>query len=464
MKYYFLGICGTAMASLAVLLKQKGHEVWGTDQNIYPPMSDFLKLNNIPVREGYDIANLRSSFDSVIIGNALSRGNPEVEEILNRRLPFASLPEMIRQEFAQSLKSVVITGTHGKTTTTALMSWILEEGGLSPTFLIGGISRNFEASARIGRGEHFVIEGDEYDTAFFDKRPKFLHYLPHYLIINNIEFDHADIYRNIDQIKDGFRKLIRTVSGNGLIIANGDDPNVQDILSPIYSRVQTFGKSPANDWSYEDIKFSGTGMDFMVLRKGRLWNEFHIPLFGEYQINNALAVIAAATDMGLSPDQIQQGLSSFKNVDRRLELWGELNGAPFYDDFAHHPTAIRETLQALRYKHPHKKLVVIFEPRTNSMVRNIFQYQLTDAFSLADTLWITPIHRHDRIPENERLSLPRLKADLEEKHVAVNLLPDCKSIYPGLVKLLTPEHAVVLMTNGSLGGEYRLLREKIRKG
>lgn len=461
MRYYFLGICGTAMASLAVLLKQKGHRVWGSDRNIYPPMSHFLQENRIPVQEGYHISHLQKPFDLAIIGNALSRRNPEVEEILNRRLPFASLPEVIHREFARPLKSIVVTGTHGKTTTTALMSWILESANLSPTFLVGGISRNFNASARLGNSDFFVIEGDEYDSAFFDKRPKFLHYLPYYLIINNIEFDHADIYRDVEQIKDGFRKLIRIVPGKGLIVANGDDRQVREVLEGAYSRVHWFGRSENYHWSFREVRHLPDGSGFTLYKEGKEWGNIRLPLYGEHQIYNALSVIAVAAEMGLSLARIQKGLSRFLNVKRRLELRGQFNGIPFYDDFAHHPTAITKTLQALRQRYPERELIAIFEPRTNTTVKNIFQQELADALQLANTVLIAPVYRADRIPPEQRLSLPRLKKQLQRQGVQVHLLPNYSSLWPVLESVAQDQCVIVLMSNGNLGGEYEKLDEHL---
>jgi len=462
MKYYFLGICGTAMASLAILLKQKGHEVWGSDQNAYPPISDLLKLNNIEVIEGFHPENLKRPFDRAIIGNALSRGNPEVEEILNQNFPFASLPETIRKEFIENKTNIVVTGTHGKTTTTALMSWVLKNSGLSPTFLIGGISRNFQTSAELGEGEFFVIEGDEYDSAFFDKRPKFMHYFPYYLIINNIEYDHSDIYQDLHHIISEFQKLIRTVPQKGLIVANGDDPNVRKAIEKTYSRVCLFGKSPNNDWSFKNVKSTSNGMEFSVLKNNSNFGDFSLPLFGTFQIYNALAVIAVAHDIGLDTNQIQAGFKSFLNVKRRLEYWGKLNGALFYDDFAHHPTAIRETLRAIKIKHPDKRIIVVFEPRTNTTVKNIFQKQIGEALSIADIVIISPIYRAKRIPPKEQLSLEILKKDLENsntKAISVSNYPDIANI---LKKYAQNTDIIILMTNGNLGGEYAKIRQMIQ--
>ncbi len=451
------------MASLAVLLKQKKHEVWGTDQNVYPPMSDFLKMNEIPFWEGYDPKHLDKSFDLAVIGNALSRGNEEVEALLNRHLPYASLPEIIRREFIQHQRSIVVTGTHGKTTTTSLVCWLLESAGLSPTFLIGGIAQNFQASARVGDGPHFVIEGDEYDTAFFDKRPKFLHYLPHYLIINNIEFDHADIYDNIEQIKDGFRKLIRVIPGEGLILANGDDPQVTETVSRVYSRLLFFGRSPENHWNFSDVQVSPSGTFFNVSRENRLLSRFHIPGVGEFQIYNSLAAIALMVELDLEVELIQQGLDSFGGVKRRMEYWGNLNNAMIYDDFAHHPTAIRNMLQALKKLHPDKRIVAVFEPRTNTSIRNIFQDELANALGEAQVVILLPVHRASSIPENQRLSLDTLQESLTGAGKNVIILRDYPEIHPILNKILTGDDAAILLTNGNLGGEYERLRNKIRK-
>jgi UDP-N-acetylmuramate: L-alanyl-gamma-D-glutamyl-meso-diaminopimelate ligase len=462
-KYYFLGICGTAMASLAILLKQKGHEVWGTDQNIYPPMSNLLRENQIEVWEGYDKKHLEKPFDITVIGNALTRGNPEIETLLNNRHRFASLPEIIRYEFALPKESIVITGTHGKTTTTALMSWMLEANNLSPTFLIGGVAQNFQTSARIGNGKYFVIEGDEYDCAFFDKRPKFIHYLPNYLIINNIEFDHADIYQDINQIKDGFHKLIRTLPENGLIIANGDDPNVRDVLREVYTPVTYFGKNSENDWHFGKTEGALNSNSFKVLFHSAEPVDFHLPYQGEHQIYNALSVIVLAKHLGISHDQIQQAFDSFQGVKRRLELWGELYGGLIYDDFAHHPTAIEKTLQALRRNHPDKKILAIFEPRTNTSVRNIFQRELIQALAVADISIILPLYRIDRISPENRLSISQVEEKLKQKGRDIYILTDYQKLRSLLAKILNKNVIGCILTNGNLGGEYEKLYDEILK-
>jgi UDP-N-acetylmuramate: L-alanyl-gamma-D-glutamyl-meso-diaminopimelate ligase len=462
-KFYFLGICGTAMASLALLLKEKGHEVWGSDQNIYPPMSDLLRENQIEIWEGYSEIHLKKSFDLVIIGNALSRGNVEIEKILNERHPYISLPELIKKEFIHQSKSIVFTGTHGKTTTTALMSWILESAGLSPSFLIGGISKNFNSSAKIGTGQYFVIEGDEYDCAFFDKRPKFIHYNPQYLIINNIEFDHSDIYNSVEEIKDEFRKLISTIQSNGYIIANGDDENVRDVLKTQFSQLIFFGNSKNNDWYFDDVEIGNRGTNFNLYHQSKKMENFFVPLIGRHQTYNTTAVIISAIIMGIPIRDIQKGLNSFLNVTRRLELLGKWNEALVYDDFAHHPTSIRETLDSLHKVHPNKSIIAIFEPRTNTTIKNIFQRELVDALKIADNVFITPIYRKEKIPEKERLSLTRLKSDLESKKTSVELLNKYSDLIPILSRELSEKYICILLTNGNLGGEYNKIRSRFNK-
>lgn len=463
MRYYFLGIAGTAMASLAALLKQKGHEVWGSDRGIYPPMSDFLAEHQIPLWEGFSEDHLTKPFDMVVIGNALSRGNAEVEAILNRRLPFTSLPELIRREFVNQRQNIVITGTHGKTTTTALMCWVLEAAGLSPTFIIGGIAKNFNSSIQLGSGKYFVIEGDEYDCAFFDKRPKFVHYFPNHLIINNIEFDHADIYRDLDAIKDVFRKLLRIVPSQGLVVANGENPAVREIIDPVYSRLQTFGANSENHWSYQILGREPGETKFEIRREGKSAGEFKFPFPGEYQLQNALAVAAVARDLGVEWEIIRTALATFQGVKRRLEFWGKFHGAEVYDDFAHHPTAIKVTLEAMRDKFPGNRLIALFEPRTNTTVRNIFQRELAEALLPADVVILTPIFRPERLPEGERLSIPKLVTDLENHQRQVITLQNYSQIEETLQQVLRENDILILLTNGSLGGEYQKLREMAKQ-
>lgn len=462
MRYYFLGIAGTAMASLAVLLKMKGHEAWGTDQAIYPPMSDFLSEHKIQVNEGYDKRHLQAPLDEVIIGNSLSRGNDEIEEILNRRIPFTSLPKLIHDEFIKNHHSIVVTGTHGKTSTTALLSWIFEVAGLSPTILIGGVAKNFSSSIKLGNGKHFIIEGDEYDSAFFDKRPKFLHYFPQHLIINNIEFDHADIYPDLDSIKSEFRKLLKLIPANGLIVANGNDDTVKEIVKDKHSRLQRFGNNAKLEWAYRNVRMNGMETQFDLIHEGKTIDSFLLSQPGEHQVQNALASIAVARDAGIEWHAIKKALGSFKGVKRRLEFWGKLNGASVFDDFAHHPTAVRKTLQVLKQVFPDHRIVALFEPRTNTTVQNFFQEELTEALSLADGVLIAPIHRPERIPFEKRLSIPKIVRSLKEKKISVNALDSCSEIPKLLSEVLGEKDVLVIMTNGSLGGFYSAVKAMIR--
>ncbi|MGH1365504.1 MAG: UDP-N-acetylmuramate:L-alanyl-gamma-D-glutamyl-meso-diaminopimelate ligase [Calditrichia bacterium] len=461
MKYYFLGIGGTAMAALAVLLKQRGHDVWGSDKGIYPPMSDFLAEHKIDVIEGFSADNLKRDFDVAVIGNALSRGNPEVEAILADKHPFTCLPEIIRHEFAVRHKNIVVTGTHGKTTTTSLMSWVLQHGKMDPTFLIGGIAKNFDSSIQNGSGDYFVIEGDEYDCAFFDKRPKFIHYFPDYLILNNIEFDHADIYPDLESIKNEFRKLLRIVPENGLVVANAESPAVMSVVEKVCSRLETFGRSRENDWSYEIVEM-GRATRFDLLQKGQFVQQFEIPFPGEFQVQNAVAVCAVAHSIGLDWQTIGEALSTFEGVKRRMEFWGKLDGADVYDDFAHHPTAIGATLAGVKQKFPGRRLVALFEPRTNTTVRNIFQDDLVTALAEADASVVTPIHRAERMPVEQRLSLTALADALGKKQHTAHLVDDYQKLIPELRQQLRDGDVLILLTNGSLGGQYKRLRDLVQ--
>lgn len=459
MHYYFLGVAGTAMASLAVLMKRKGHQVWGVDQGIYPPMSDFLNQHRIKTYSGYNKIHLEKKFDMAVIGNALSRGNEEIEEILNKKIPFTSLPELIKNEFVMNHHNIVVTGTHGKTTTTAILSWIFEYAGLSPTFLIGGIAHNFASSIGFGKGKYFIIEGDEYDSAFFDKRPKFLHYFPDHLIINNIEFDHFDIYKNLEEIKTAFWKLIRIIPSNGLIAANGDDSTVRDVLSKHYSRLEFYSKEPDSEIHFKITSTGQHGVSFEYYKKGIKVGEFNFPFPGEFQVKNAVASITIALDLDISPQIIAEAISSFQGVQRRLELWGTINGADIFDDFAHHPTAIRETLRSMKERYINKKIVALFEPRTNTTSQNIFQHELEDALAVADSIFLAPIHRPDRISKDKLLDRESIVSHLHANGKEAYLLDNYSEILGELQNYLEPDHILILLTNGNLGGHYESLKK-----
>lgn len=461
MRYYFLGIAGTAMASLAVLLKMKGHEVWGTDQGIYPPMSNLLKQNEIKVNTRYNKNNLNESFDMAVIGNSLSRGNEEIEDILNKQLPFISLPELIYDEFVRQHYSIVVTGTHGKTSTTAILCWIFEIAGLSPTFLIGGVAKNFSSSIKLGKGKYFIVEGDEYDSAFFDKRPKFLHYFPQHLIINNIEFDHADIYENLDTIKKEFKKLLRIIPSSGLTVANGDDSVVKEITKSIYSRLQYARFNNKEDWSYTNLKINGNETEFELQHKGEIIDKFILSQPGQHQVHNAVSAIAVARDLGIGWNAIKKALGSFQGVKRRLEYLGKINGAIVFDDFAHHPTAINKTIVTVKQIYPQKRIIALFEPRTNTTVQNIFQQELAEALSMADVLLITPVYRPERISVEKRLSLPEIVKYFEVNNKIIYLLNSYSEIIRKLTDILSKDDVLILLTNGNLGGQYEEIEKMV---
>src|SRR5881296_2532996 len=355
-KIYLIGICGTAMASLAGMLREKGYSVTGSDSDVYPPMSDFLARIRIPVFKGFNAENIeKTKPDLVVIGNALSRGNVEIEYVLDSGLRYASMAETVKELFIRGKQSIVVAGTHGKTTTTAMLAWILEVAGRRPSFLVGGIAENFGSSFQVRDGPDFVIEGDEYDTAFFDKGPKFLHYLPRIVLLKNIEFDHADIYADLEALKVSFRRLINIVPRSGLIIAGVDSPVVRELVPNAFSRVAAAGIE-LGDWRAADIRPMGEGMAFELVHGEDAVGGFSIPLLGRFNVDNALGVIIAAKELGIDNATIQRGLTTFKSVKRRLELRGELDRIRVYDDFAHHPTAVSETLRAVRQRYPHDRI------------------------------------------------------------------------------------------------------------
>jgi UDP-N-acetylmuramate: L-alanyl-gamma-D-glutamyl-meso-diaminopimelate ligase len=456
-RIHLIGVCGTAMATLAALLKHRGHDVSGSDEHVYPPMSDFLAAERIEVLEGYRAEHVGSP-DLVVVGNAISRGNPELETVLDRGLRYASLPETIRDQFLWDADSIVIAGTHGKTTTTSLAGWLLTAAGADPTVLIGGIARNFGAdgaSYRIGKGRAFVIEGDEYDSAYFDKTAKFLKYLPDVAVINNIEFDHADIYANIDEVRLAFRRLINLVPRNGLTLLGIDSADAAALVRHARSRVQTFGLSPDAEWRATDIRL-GSGTTFNVTRGTTPLGEFTMPLLGDHNVRNALAAIAVGTNAGLELEALRGGLAAFKGVKRRLEIVGEARGITVYDDFAHHPTAVDETVRAVRRASPGRRIWAIFEPRSASSCRRVFQDDFASAFANADEVVIASIFRSS-LPADERLSESKLVADLTARSVHARHLPDVETIVKAVAAEARDRDLIVIMSNGGFGGIHRKL-------
>ena len=467
MKYHLIGICGTAMASLAGMLQVRGHEVTGSDQNVYPPMSTQLEALGIKILNGYKAENVDIGADITVVGNAISRGNPELEEVLNRKLLYRSQAEIVQEEFIRGSRSLVIAGTHGKTTTTSIAAWVCEVGGLDPGFLVGGIVQNFGASFRVTKGEHFVIEGDEYDTAYFDKKPKFMHYLPEVAIVNNIEFDHADIYDDLDDIKWEFSRLMNLVPGNGRLICGIDSPVVREVLAEmegkLFTNVETFGLADDAKWQARNIDFSGDTTRFTVFNDGKKFDEFETHLIGEFNVRNCLAVIIAADAWGITKEKIQQAFDTFKSVKRRVEIRGVERGVTVIDDFAHHPTAVGETLKALRMKYAGQRLIAVFEPRSWSSRLAIFQEPYGKAFSYADYVIIAGVYNTSKASEiGKVLDVDELVKDIELQGKPALAFPDADAIITHLTPELKDGDIVAIMSNGGFGGIHDKLLDVLK--
>jgi UDP-N-acetylmuramate: L-alanyl-gamma-D-glutamyl-meso-diaminopimelate ligase len=461
-----IGVCGTAMATVAAMLKQKGFDVLGSDQDVYPPMSDFLAAEGIRTLSGYRAEHITGDLDLVVIGNAISRGNPELEEVLDRRIRYCSLPEAIREYFLWGARSIVIAGTHGKTTTTALAGWLLTHGGVDPSVLVGGIALSFTGQAgaqgssyRLGQGRDFVIEGDEYDSAFFDKTAKFLKYIPDIAVINNVEFDHADIYADFEAVALAFRRLVNLVPRRGLLLVGADSPGARTLVSGAMSRTQTFGFGEDLEWQADELlTVAGVAgrTSFKVRRRGAPFGAFEMPLVGAHNVRNALAAIAVATEVGIGLERIAEGLRTFAGVKRRLELVGTADGVTVYDDFAHHPTAVAETLGGLRASNPKARIWAVFEPRSASSCRRVFQDDFARAFAAADEVLIAPVFR-SKLPETERLSVPQLVCDLRGRGQSAREAASVDDIVATIVAEHDAGDVVVLMSNGGFGGIHQQL-------
>jgi UDP-N-acetylmuramate: L-alanyl-gamma-D-glutamyl-meso-diaminopimelate ligase len=455
-RIHLIGICGTAMATLAALLKSRGHDVRGSDQNVYPPMSDFLERQRITTLQGYRPEHITPELDLVVVGNAISRGNPELEEVLDRKIRYCSLPEAIRDHFLWGSRSIVIAGTHGKTTTTSLAGWLLAHGGADPNVFVGGIAENFESSYRIGGGREFVIEGDEYDSAFFDKTAKFLKYLPDIAVVNNIEYDHADIYADLDAIRLAFQRFVNLVPRRGLLLLGADNADARALAERARCRVETFGLSDGADWQAHDLRISTTSTAFSVRRAGRPSGSFEVPMLGAYNVRNALAAIAVGSAVGLSTDTLAEGLRQFKGVRRRLEHRGSAAGVAVYDDFAHHPTAIEETLTGVRSAYPDRRIWAIFEPRSATSCRRVFQSDFVRALSKADTVVLPAVFRSS-LPEDERLSPEQITEELQRGGVDARYIPAVDDIVRAVARDSRDGDLVIVMSNGGFDNIHQKL-------
>lgn len=448
---HIMGVCGTGMAALAGMLQVSGFTVTGSDRHVYPPMSDFLKTLNIKVYDGYKSDNLAENPDLVIVGNVITKENPEAVALAHSTLPYLSFPQALSHFFIQSRTSLVVTGTHGKTTTCSLLASCLHKAHLDPSFMIGGIVKEFSANFRLGNGKYFVAEGDEYDTAFFDKESKFLHYRPQIAVLTSIEFDHADIFDNLEQIKDAFRKFIRLIPKDGLLIANLDDKNVVEILPEARCEVQGYGIHKDKrllHWSLGLQETNDGVTTFQIHRQGEPWYQSKVKLTGQYNCLNSLAVTAVLNKIGVSPETITAGLESFSGIKRRQEIRGEVNKITVIDDFAHHPTAVRETLKGIKQGYPNRRLIAVFEPRTNSSRRAIFQQDYTSVFDSADFVLLREPVPLAGFSKEEMFSSQQLVIDLSKRGQSAFSYPTTEKILDHLEKTLHPNDVVAILSNG----------------
>ena len=462
------GICGTAMASLAGLLQLEGHRITGSDKAVYPPMSDLLRELGIPVYEPYAESNLQPAPDLVVIGNALSRGNPEVERVLDERIPFTSMAALLREEFLRGREPLVVAGTHGKTTTTSMLAWIYqvasrENAAFEPSFLIGGVAENFGSSFQLKPTRTFIVEGDEYDTAFFDKGPKFLHYFPDALILTHVEFDHADIYADLDAVKIAFKRLVNLVPRRGVIIAFDGSENVTECVARAFCRVERYGFSESAAWRIGNLVQERGRMRWEVWREGERWAELEMSLAGEHNALNATAAAALAFHRGVPVEAIATALREFKSVKRRLEVRAEIGGVTIIEDFAHHPTAIRETLKTLRAVYPEARLWAVLEPRSNTLRRKVLAGELVASLRHADRVVLAGVYQQERIAEGERLHPEDVVKALNTEGTAAELQPDVDAIVESLAPQLRAGDVVAILSNGGFGGIYDKLPARLRE-
>ncbi len=458
---HIMGICGTGMAALAGMLKASGYQVTGSDSGVYPPMSDFLRAQGITAASGYGPHNLEPRPDLVIVGNVITRKNPEAQGLAAAAIPYLSFPQALAHFFISGRTSLVVAGTHGKTTTASLLASALQQAGLDPSFMIGGIVREFDANYRLGQGRHFVVEGDEYDTAFFDKGSKFLHYRAEIAIITSVEFDHADIFADLDAIKRSFRKLVAGLPADGLIVAHLDDPNVAEVVADAPCEVQGYGFSPDLTWSLADVRADQGLTHFQVNHQGKPWAALTVHMPGRHNCLNSLAVTAVLHRLGLAPEQINSALSSFGGVKRRQEVRGIERGITVIDDFAHHPTAVRETLAALKEAYAGQRLVTVFEPRTNSSRRAIFQEDYVSAFDAADLILIRNPLPLANVPAAELFSSAQLASDLRTRGLDARTFADTNMILDHLMTILTPGDVVAILSNGGFDDIHSRLLEQL---
>jgi UDP-N-acetylmuramate: L-alanyl-gamma-D-glutamyl-meso-diaminopimelate ligase len=458
-KIHFIAICGTAMGALACMLRELGYTVTGSDQHVYPPMSDFLNSKGISIFSGYDPRNLEQEPDMVIVGNAISRDNPEVLAMYEKALPYCSMPQAINHFAAKGKRQIVVTGTHGKTTTASFIAWLLETAGLDPSFLIGGIVTNFNSNYRVGKGDWIVLEGDEYDTAFFDKGPKFLHYQPNAAVLTSIEFDHADIFSDLNAIKEAFGRLISGLAADALLLAFDKDRNVDELSLKAPCRVMRYGHNSNSAWRLGKVTISPPWVHFDVLHHGQLYSKFKTRMIGEHNMRNLLSGIALGDHLNIGMDSIMKAVETFQGTRRRQEIRGEKNNILVLDDFAHHPTAVKETIQAVKSFYGKRRLIAVFEPRTNSSRRKVFQSIYPASFFHADLICIRQPPLMDKIPVDQRFSSETLVRDLNELGKEAYFFPDTNAILEFLSKQVRPLDVILIMSNGGFDDIHKRLLE-----
>jgi len=459
---YLMGICGTAMASLAGLLRQAGHRVRGSDAAAYPPMSDQLAEMGVAVAQPYAAKNLEPRPDLVVVGNAISRGNVELERVLDERIPFCSMASVIHDEFLAGRDRYVVAGTHGKTTTTSMLAWIFEVAGrrrpeLAPSFLIGGVAENFGSSYALRPTRPFILEGDEYDTAFFDKGPKFLHYFPDAAIVTHVEFDHADIYKDLEAVKYAFKRLVNLVPQRGRIIAFDGSEIVTECVAKAFCAVERYGMGEGAEWRLVGLAQEGGKTRWTVMREGGRFAELELPMAGEHNALNATAAAALAAGCGIGAEEIAEALRTFRSVKRRLEVIAEVGGVTVIDDFAHHPTAIRETLRALRGQYPGRRLWAVLEPRSNTLRRNVFEQELCESLAIADEVVLAAVYLAGNIPEGERLHPEMVVERLRAAGKSAVLGADADAIVADIAGRVMAGDVVAILSNGGFGGIYKKL-------
>jgi UDP-N-acetylmuramate: L-alanyl-gamma-D-glutamyl-meso-diaminopimelate ligase len=458
---HLIAVCGTGMGALACILRDLGYEVTGSDQKMYPPMSDFLVKNGIRIMDGFNEENLSYAPDLVIVGNAVVRQNPEVGKLHRMGLNFCSMPQALNRFVADGKKTLLVSGTHGKTTTSSILAWILHEAGLDPSFMIGGILKNFDSNYRLGNGPYFVVEGDEYDTAFFDKGPKFLHFHPQMAVLTSVEFDHADIFQDLDHVKRAFKGFISGLARSSLLLAYDGDNNITGLIDTAQCRIESYGKNTDSVWRLGTVSFKSPWTTFEILKNSEPFAAFKTRLFGEHNLLNALAVIAIADQLKIPLQIIAGALETFEGIKRRQEIRGQKRQITVIDDFAHHPTAVRETVRAVKSVHSNGRLIAVFEPRTNTSMRSIFQTEYLQSFEMADLICIRQPPLLQKIPPGQRFSSKRLVNGLKDRGKDARYFPDTDAIIAYLSAIARPQDLILIMSNGGFDNIHQRLLENL---